>query len=84
MKPRSTAPAVKLRAHREGIAYLEAQGYTVRPVRFSRGDHLIVRVEDDRGVSTNLTIAGSPSGSYLDAMVTKARHGLRLARERRS
>ncbi|QNN97217.1 hypothetical protein P9A51_gp62 [Xanthomonas phage Xp12] len=72
---------VQLRPHKEGVAALERDGFQVEPVRFSRGDHLIVRVTRG-GASCQVTLAGSPSGQFLDALVCAARRGIREAAAR--
>ncbi|UYA99045.1 hypothetical protein P9A54_gp60 [Xanthomonas phage vB_Xar_IVIA-DoCa10] len=72
---------ILLRPHKEGIAALEEDGFTVKPVRFSRGDHLIVMVSKD-GSTCKVTLSGSPSGLFLHSLVCAARRGIREARNR--
>lgn len=75
------AITVRLRPHREGIAALERDGFEVRPVRFSRGDHLIVDAEKE-GVVVRATVSGSPSGNFIHSLVTcvRIKHRARQAR----
>lgn len=70
---------VQLRPHREGIAALEKDGFQVEPVRFSRGDHLLVRVTRD-GASGQVPISGSPGGLFIHSLVRDARRAVREAK----
>lgn len=56
---------------------LEKDGFECEPVRFSKGDHLVVRVSKG-GRSGQITIAGSPSGNALYPIRQAAR---RVTRE---
>lgn len=69
---------VVLKPHKEGIAALERGGFTVTPVRFGKGDHLVVRVCLE-GVCGQVTISGSPRGSFLGSLVSGARRAVREA-----
>lgn len=68
----------KLRPHREAVAALEAAGYTVEPLRFGRGDHLIVEVASGKATA-RLTISGSPGGLFLHNVLSQARRRLNPA-----
>lgn len=57
---------------------LEGKGFTVEPLRYSRGDHLVLRVTKD-GKSGQLTIGGSPRGPVLDVIHSIAKRALRQA-----
>ncbi|URA07031.1 hypothetical protein P9A47_gp63 [Xanthomonas phage Elanor] len=72
---------VVLRPHREAIAALTTEGFEVEPVRFSRGDHLVVRVRRDGGAA-KITLSGSPGGCPLHSIITAAKRAVREAASR--
>lgn len=65
-----------LKSHKEGIAALQLDGFVVQPVRFGKGDHLIVQVTRGRGTG-RVTISGSPRGSFIGTLVAAARRAVR-------
>lgn len=67
---------VTLKTHKEAIAVLEKEGFAVEPVRFSKGDHLVVRVKKDGGQG-RITLAGSPSGPCFGVILCRARRAIR-------
>lgn len=69
-----------LRSHRDAVELLEREGFTVEPVRFSRGDHLVVGVSKG-GRSGRITLAGSPSSFFLKNVVKSARRAVTEERE---
>lgn len=72
---------VTLKPHKEGIVALERDGFEVEPIRFGKGDHLLVRVCRE-GVCGQVTISGSPRGSFLGSLVSGARRAIREAQAR--
>lgn len=72
---------ITLRPHKEGIAALERAGFEVEPVRFGKGDHLVVRVCRE-GACGQTTISGSPRGSFLGSLISSARRAVREAMAR--
>jgi hypothetical protein len=71
---------VTLKVHRDAVEVLEREGFRVEPVRFSRGDHLIVGVSKG-GRSGRITLAGSPSSFFLRNVVKSARRAVTEERE---
>lgn len=72
---------IMLRPHKEGIAALQRNGFDVEPIRFGKGDHLVVRVCQE-GACGQITISGSPKGSFLGPLVASARRVVREAMAR--
>ena len=69
---------IVLKSHKEGIAALQRNGFDVEPIRFGKGGHLVVRVCQE-GVCGQVTISGSPRGSFLGSLVSSARRAVREA-----
>ncbi len=67
---------VTLKSHKEAIEALERDGFSVEPIRFSRGDHLIVRVKREAGTG-QVTLSGSPRGGNVQSVVGMARRAVR-------
>ena len=67
---------VTLKSHKEAIEALERDGFSVEPIRFSRGDHLIVRVKRHLGTG-QVTLSGSPRGGNVQSVVGMARRAVR-------
>lgn len=76
MAHRPKPPSVRLRPHREAITALQREGFTVTPVRFGSGDHLIVRVTNAAGSSGQITLSGSPRGLATLSILTHARRAV--------
>lgn len=53
---------VKLKFQRETMDALRKRGLEVEPVRFCKGDHLILNVTNAEGQTVRTTLSGTPSG----------------------
>lgn len=69
------------KAHKEQIDAIERAGYTVTPVRYSTGDHVILDVASAEG-ETRISIGGSPSCPHTGhALIERIRTNLRRTQQ---
>jgi predicted RNA binding protein YcfA (HicA-like mRNA interferase family) len=73
---------IMLRPHKDAVTALENEGFTVTPVRFSRGDHIILQVSKGER-SGRITVSGSPSRRFLLHVLTAAKRATSEEREYR-